>query len=537
MVRLFAPDAPLATDTTGRPSRSRRRAWTWVAAAATAAALAAAGLRWIEALDDRLHAELESWLSDRLASDVRVEDVAISLFPRVQVRARGLTLRIPNRPDLPPFVRVGTWSGSGELSRLGIRHFDEVRLTDVTVTVPPRRLADFRSGRPAAPPGRPHRRPPAIQVDRLTADAVVVVVMPRDDAKEPHIWDIRDLRMDPFSFDLASPFSATVDTPLPDDRAVVTGTAGPWPRDDFHDLPLSGEYVLRGRLDGVRGLRGDLTVRGRALGTLDRLATVGTATSTASGFASAESGALPLTVDYEALVDATNSDVRLTRVDAHAGAAVLSASGHVDRARGATVRHVSLHVTSPQDSEAADVLRLLVDGRRPPARGRLAMDVALDLAPEEADVLDRLRIEGTFDLRDARFLNARVQGTLDEMSARGLGRPEAAGTAVRADLRGRLVLDDRALRLSHVQLAVPGAALDGAGRYSLRAQTLDFRGVTRLDARLSDTQRGWRRWALKPFDFLLAKRGAGTRVVVDVRGTRTAPVVDVDLGASLRGVR
>ncbi|MGE0813979.1 MAG: hypothetical protein AB7O28_10850 [Vicinamibacterales bacterium] len=537
MVRLFAHDAPLTLDSSGGPSLARRRAWAWVAVAAAAAALVTAGLRWIDVLDDRLHAELEAWLSDRLSSDVRVADVAISFFPHVRVQAHGLTLRIPNRPDLPPFVTIGTWSGSAELGRLGIRHFEDVRLSDVTVTVPPRRLADFRAGRPPAPHGRPHRRPPAFQVDRLTADRVVVVVMPRDSGKAPHVWDVRDLRMDPFSFDLASPFSATVDTPLPDDRAVVTGTAGPWPRDDFHDLPLSGEYVLRGRLDGVRGLRGDLTVRGRALGTLDRLATAGTATSRASGFASSESGALPLTVDYEALVDATNSDVRLTRVDAHAGRALITASGHVERARGARARHVRLHVTSPPASEAADVLRLLVDGTRPPARGRLALDVSVDLAPVEADVLDRLRIAGTFDLRRARFLNARVQGVLDEMSARGRGRPDAVETAVPADLRGRLALDGRTLRLSEVRLAVPGAAIDGAGVYSLGAQTLDFRGVTRLDARLSETQRGWRRWALKPFNFLLARRGAGTRVVIDVTGTRAAPVVDMDLGASLRGVR
>jgi hypothetical protein len=40
-----------------------------------------------------------------------------------------------------------------------------------------------------------------------------------------------------------------------------------------------------------------------------------------------------------------------------------------------------------------------------------------------------------------------------------------------------------------------------------------------------------------PLDPLLSRDGAGTRVVLDISGTRNAPAVDVDLGASLRGRR
>ncbi len=499
--------------------------------------LAVAVIRWTRLLDDQLRAELEAWLSDRLASDVRVEQVTVTLLPRVHVEARGVTLRIRDRPDLPPFVTIGSWSGTARLSRLGIRHFDEVRLASVAITIPPRRLADIRSGsRQPKDPSRPRGRPPRIEIDRLVADRVALMVMPRSADRAPHQWDIRDLRMEPFSFDRESPFSATVDTPLPSDRAHATGTAGPWPRGDFDQLPLQGEYVLEGKLDDVPGLRGSIAVRGRALGTLDRLATTGTAHSPDAGFVSAETSAMPLEVAYEALFDATNSDVQLTRLDARAGQAVVSAMGSVVRATGAAGRHVSLHVTSPPDSSAADVLRLIVDGTRPPVEGAMAVDALVELSPGERDVLDRLSVEGTFDLRHARFLNPRVQAVLDEMSQRGQGWPDRPAPAA-AHLRGTMRLSGRELALSRVNLAVPGASIAGAGRYSLVAQSIDFRGVTRLDASLSETQRGWKRWALKPFDRLVAKGGAGTRIVIDVRGTRASPVVDVDLGASLRGKR
>jgi hypothetical protein len=82
---------------------------------------------------------------------------------------------------------------------------------------------------------------------------------------------------------------------------------------------------------------------------------------------------------------------------------------------------------------------------------------------------------------------------------------------------------------------VPGVAIDAAGRYGLASQQLDFRGVARLDATVSQTQTGAKRVLLKAIDPMLRKDGAGTRLVVDVAGTREAPRVDLDLGASLRG--
>lgn len=540
MIRLFdipEPDAapaviPAVSVATAPRWRRRHKVVAGVVAVMVAATIGV--VRWTRLADERLRTELEAWLSDRLASDVRLEQVEVTLLPQVQVRGRGLTLRIRNRPDLPPFVTIGSWSGTARLGRLGIRQFDEVRLSSVAIVIPPRRLADIR---PATAPGavRRRRRPPQMRIDRLVADHVVLRVMPRDAAREPHEWDIRDLHLDPFSFDLASPFAASIDTPLPSARADVTGTVGPWPRGDFDQLPLAGEYVLQGQLEDVPGLRGALSVQGRALGTLDRLATVGTASSPAAGFVSAEGGTLPLDVAFEALFDATSSDVHLTRLDARAGRALVSASGHIVREKGARTRRVSLKVTSPPTSSAADMLRLLVDGDRPPVQGALAVDAALELAAGDRDVLDRLHVSGTFDLRGARFSNERVQGVLEEISQRGLGWPDPPAPEVRAHLSGQMTLSGRDLALARVALGVPGAAVSGAGHYSLASQAIDFHGVTRLDAPLSQTQRGMRRWLLKPFNRLLARGGAGTRVVLDVRGTRAAPVVDVDLAASLRG--
>lgn len=516
------------------PVFTRFRRWWPLGVVVLAVALAAiASQRWADQLEPRLRAELEAWLSDRLGSDVSVEAVNVQLGARLHVTGQQLIVRIRNRPDLPPLVTIGRWSGTAHLEKLRIRHFDELRLEDVRITIPPRRLDDLRA--PEARRRAP-RRPPSMRIDRLVADRVLLGVLPRDETREPHLWDIRDLRMDPFSFDAASPFSATVDTPLPDDRAQVTGTAGPWPRGRLHDLPLSGEYVLRGRLDRVPGLHGAIVVRGRALGTLDRLSTVGDATSTSAGLALPDDAGLPFTARYRALFDATSADVHIERMSVTAGRATVQAEGHVVRARGAMGRHVDLHVTASR-AEVGDVLRSLIGGAAP-ASGRVNLDARLDLPPGTADVIDRARLDVRFDLMDARFLHGTVQQALDQMSRRARGQPGGDGSAhAPVRVRGRATLADARVSFTPVDLGVPGASVAGAGWYRLRPGTLGFHGIARLDAMLARTQQGWKRWLLWPVSPLLARDGAGTRLVLDVSGTRAEPKVDVDLGASLRGRR
>lgn len=221
---------------------------------------------------------------------------------------------------------------------------------------------------------------------RLVADSIGLTVMPRDDSGDAQQWDIRNLVMEPFSLDAASPFRATIDTPLPGERADPTGAAGPWPRDDFHLLPMSGEYTFVGDVGTVPGLEGRADATEAILGTLERLADV-------------------------------------------------------------------------------------------------------------------------------------------------------AGAQVPSDLRGRVRLHARRLTVSSVVFAAPGATIAAAGSYGIATGQLRLRGVVRLNAVVSRTQTGARQLLLRPPDPWLSQRGAGTRLVMDVRGTRSAPVVDLDLGAPLRGRR
>ena len=136
-----------------------------------------------------------------------------------------------------------------------------------------------------------------------------------------------------------------------------------------------------------------------------------------------------------------------------------------------------------------------------------------------------------------RFANAGVQGKVDELSRRGQGKPsDETIVKVPSDMRGGVRLRRQQLSLPAVVFAAPGRDHRRVGRLRpRRASSCAFRGVAKLDAAMSRTQTGARRFLLRPIDPLFRKRGAGTRLVVDVRGTRATPVVDLDVGRRCAG--
>jgi hypothetical protein len=94
---------------------------------------------------------------------------------------------------------------------------------------------------------------------------------------------------------------------------------------------------------------------------------------------------------------------------------------------------------------------------------------------------------------------------------------------VRATLEGSFHLANGVIEFSRLRLTIPGADLALAGSYTFDKEAIDFRGRLRLEAKVSQTMTGWKRWALKPADPFFAKDGAGTQLQVRIDGTREQP--------------
>jgi hypothetical protein len=233
---------------------------------------------------------------------------------------------------------------------------------------------------------------------------------------------------------------------------------------------------------------------------------------------------------YHSIVDGTNGDTLLDRIDASflksslvARGAVLDEPGHV---KG---RIVKLDVDM-EKARIEDVMTMAVKSTPPPMTGALKLVTKFLLPPGDADVVDRLRLDGRFTMSGARFTNPTVQSRIAELSHRGRGQPDAPKEAVASNFAGRFKLADGSLSLPEVLFEVPGAGVHLAGAYGLKAETIDFKGQLLLDAKISETMTGFKSVLLKMIDPLFKREGGGSAIPIKIEGTRGQPKFGLDTG-------
>ena len=187
-----------------------------------------------------------------------------------------------------------------------------------------------------------------------------------------------------------------------------------------------------------------------------------------------------------------------------------------------------------------DVLRLAVKASKPPMSGALKLTTRLVLPPGERDVVDKLRLSGQFAIATAKFTSLDMQKKVDELSkrTRGVSAPRAGDAeqpSVVSNFLGDFSLADGALALQTLTFETPGTRVELAGTYNLRREILNFKGMLLMDATISETQTGWKRFALKPFDPVFAKKGGGgTAIPIKIEGERSQPAFGLDRGRLLK---
>ena len=131
-----------------------------------------------------------------------------------------------------------------------------------------------------------------------------------------------------------------------------------------------------------------------------------------------------------------------------------------------------------------------------------------------------------------RFLRAKIQDQIDTLSRRGQGQPKnmEIDNVVLA-MGGRFKMDDERITFESLAFAVPGSGVDIAGTYDVGQDVLDLHGTLKLDAKVSQTMSGWKRWLLKPVDPFFSKNGAGTFLRIQVVGSSKEPKFGRDKGS------
>ncbi len=487
------------------------------------------------------------YLKKRFASDVELGALHVRL-PRTsplrllrtrgrgeitRVEGEGLTMRLLGRPELPPVFAIRKFTFEIDLGKL----FDPTRtvplvvLDGMEINVPPRGRTPAKHSAPA-PESKPAASgqgggPPAVLFEKILINNAVLVTLPKDPKKLPLRFNIHRMELDSAGTGVPMKYQARLTNAKPPGEVTSSGSFGPWNADEPGDSPLAGEYTFeKANLGVFNSIAGILSSTGKFQGTLDAIAAKGEARVPDFQLKMANNP-VPLSTQFEVLVDGTNGNTVLKPVHVTLGSTRFTTSGGVIKHEGDPRRTVSLKVSMP-DGDIRDLLRLA--SKEPPfMSGRVMLETTIDIPPLSGKVREKLILDGRFELLEGKFLRSTIQDQIDNLSRRGQGAPQNTQIdEVVSYMTGEFKLQNEALSFHSLAFGVPGAHVQLAGSYNLTNDTLDLRGILRLQSKVSGTVSGWKRWALKPVDPVLSKRGAGTFLNIKVDGTSQHPKFGLD---------
>jgi hypothetical protein len=502
----------------------RARLWI-VIAGLLLSAIAAGAVFFARQSSPEVHKRIVETLSRGLDSEVTLEKVVVGFFPSPSVTGQGLVIRHLGRHDIPPLVVVREFACHLGWTWFFDKRVDQVHLDGLELTIPPGRSDDM----PDVDVGGSSNAPSRAILGRLLAHEARLTVLPKNPKKNPRVFDIFDLTMNELAFDRPAAFKATLTNPIPFGTIETQGTFGPWAAAEPRETPLSGDFSFAADLGTIKGIAGSLTSNGKYTGTIERVSSSGQTQTPDFRIPALKAAALPLSTSYDALVDGTNGDVQLTRVDARLGKSAFRATGNIVGTKGIKGKRVLLNVTS-EDAHMEDILSLTVRSAPPAVIGHVRLDASLDLPQGDRDVVDKIRLKGRVAVKTARFTAARIQDKVDDLSRRGSGRPDDQSIAdVASNMSTEFLVENGIVTLTGLTYTVSGAKVVLGGTYALESGALDFEGEARLVASASQTQTGVRRLLLMPFNFMFRKDGAGTLIGIYIKGTIDQPKVGVDL--------
>jgi hypothetical protein len=508
------------------PARPRRkRIWLWLPVAAVSAlvVLIVGIASAIPLSSDILKKKLIVTLSDRLASEVDIDDVHIQVLPRFRGEILGLTIRKPSAGSAPPLIRISKISVDSGLLTMWRRHVRELSVSGLEINISPRPKDAPPQSHSDIPYGRD------IVVDRLVTKDARLAIIPREKDKSPKVWAIHELDMRNLAFARAMPFKAKLTNAIPPGEIAVSGSFGPWNSDDAGATPLDGTFTFADADLGVfKGISGMLSAHGEFGGSLGRVGVHGE-TDTPRFTVAVGGHPVPLHADYHTTVDGTNGDTILDRIDASFLNTSLVAKGGVVETPGKEGRTVTLDIVMDK-ARLEDVLRLAVKAPKAPMTGAMKLKTHFVLPPGDRDVVEKLRLDGRFQIGTAQFTSLDIQKKIDELSRRSRGQDaDVEQPSVASNFEGEFKLAGGQLTLKSLSFDTPGANVRLAGTYDLRRELLSFNGTLLMDAPISATQTGWKRWAMKMLDPLFAKKGGeGTELPIKIEGKRNAPAFGLD---------
>jgi hypothetical protein len=530
-----------------------RRTKKWLAGigaavAALVIAMAVTGYVLARRVEPFIREQVIAYLHERFDSEVEIAALRVrmrraslveTLFNRghgliATVEGDGVQLRHKGRRDLPPMFAMKQFRFDVELRTLldRTRVLHLVTVDGMEINVPPKgQRPDLAggTGQDNASPNAPADTASSVLLEEVLITNAALTILPNSSKKFPLRFDLHRVRLQSAGQRVAMKYEAALTNAKPRGEVQSSGTFGPWVTEEPGDSHLAGLYNFTNADLGVfSGISGMLESSGQFEGTLSSVNVKGEAT--VPDFRLKKVGnPVRLQTRFEVRVDGTSGDTILQPVNGSLGATSFRTSGGIIRHESDLRRTISLNVSMPSGN-IHDLLSLAMKGT-PFMRGKIALNTKIDIPPLTGSVREKLLLDGQFQLSQARFLTSTVQDQIDTLSRRGRGQPGNTDiSGVVSVMAGKFTLANEMIAFQSLSFAVPGSGVDLTGTYDLDRDALDFHGTLRLQAKVSETMTGWKRWLLKPIDPFFSKQGAGTLLRIQVVGTSKEPKFGRDRG-------
>jgi hypothetical protein len=500
----------------------------------------------VQALSNKFHArvELDSFhlsLGNSLRGEwgIWADGRGLRIWPPAQVE--GVQVPQPDAND-QPLIQLGEFRFHAPLRyRSGMPvHISQVVLKGLEIHIPPKSQL-HRPGMSDSVASTPPSSSWGLkfQVDKLECTNAEVELETDKPGKLPLQFPISRFEVTGISAGAPMHFEAELSNPKPPGIIHSTGTFGPWSVADPGESQVSGDYTFdHADLSVFKGIAGILNSTGHYSGSLRNI-TVDGETDTPDFKLSQFGNQMALHTEFHARVDATNGDTWLEPVNATLGQSHITAQGQVVRVLAAgddgklhSIGHDIALTVKVNHGHLEDFLHLASKTSTPILTGDATVNALLHIPPGSATVHERMTLKGRFILDNAAFTSATVQNRIKELSLRGQGRPGDLKTAdaatIKSQMEGNFDMGSGMLKLPEVSYIVPGADIEMKGTYYMQNGNLDFTGIAKLQATISQMVGGWKGLLLSPADRFFKKDGAGTEIPIFISGTREKPEFGYD---------
>jgi hypothetical protein len=426
----------------------------------------------------------------------------------------------------PPLVSVQKLLIQAHYVDLFLRpgYVSRIAISGLHIQVPPRG-ASVASQNSSSPADTSSRR---TVVGEISSSGVILEVGRQSDS--PLRFEIHGIQLYSVGVDKVMSYSVQLRNALPPGEIRSTGKIGPWNAHDLGQIPVSGNYKFdQANLGVFSGIDGTLSSTGKFDGRLGQIEVKGNTDTPA--FAVKTSGhPFPLKSSFQAQVDGTNGDVKLTRVSVLLQDTPIEVQGGIIGKPPVPGKTTTLDLIANRGS-IQDVLRPFVKAPIPPMAGPMNFRAHVIIFAGNRPFLKRVSLAGDFSIARGRFTTAETQLNVNQLSENSQGIKSKSGDPpmVESNLKGHVNLSEGVAKFSSLFFDIPGASAQMKGTFDVSSKKVDFHGTLKTDAELSKETHGIKAVLLKPLDPLFKRKHHGAVVPVEMTGTYSKPHFGIEV--------